>query len=378
MKLTGFDARHFLRQHWQKKPLLIRQALPDFCDIISPEELAGLACEPEVESRIVHTRRSGYVLQTGHFTEKDFTTLTAKNWTLLVQAVDQYLSKAKELLHAVSFVPGWRLDDLMISYATAGGGVGPHFDYYDVFLIQGQGTRTWQLGQRCNANDAVLDCSGLKLLKHFHESETFVLNTGDVLYIPPGVAHWGISSNNSLSYSIGFRAPDTEEMLLGFSEYLTRNSSPDERYTDPPLDPANILPGEISKSAISKARRQLLKLLRDETEFARWFGNEMTLPRYPQAVVPSRRFPALDKSGLHLRTALWSRLAWQRHENTIIISANGESFSLRYSGKLQKLLQQLAGPAIIEAAPWLNSQVCRQLLQTLFQRGVIVEVKNQP
>lgn len=135
------SAQRFLRRHWQRKPLLLRQAFPGFRDPLSPEELAGLACEQEVESRLVFTEPATWRLRQGPFAETDFTSLPERDWTLLVQAVDHWVPEVKALLQSVPFLPSWRVDDVMVSYATPGGGVGPHFDYYDVFLVQGQGSR---------------------------------------------------------------------------------------------------------------------------------------------------------------------------------------------------------------------------------------------
>jgi 50S ribosomal protein L16 3-hydroxylase len=376
MKPAGFNVRHFLRHHWQRKPLLIRQALPDFHDLINPEELAGLACESEVESRIVRKTGRHWSMQTGPFAETDFTSLPDRNWTLLVQAVDQFVPGAKALLHSLPFLPTWRLDDLMISYATPNGGVGPHFDYYDVFLVQGMGSRTWQLGQRCSASDILLTSSGLKLLKEFHATESVVLQQGDILYIPPGVAHWGTSIDNSISYSIGFRAPDNESLLLGYSDFLAAACSPDQRYTDPPLDPSAMLPGEIDTTALNRARRQFQSLVNNEQAFAEWFGNLMTQPRYPERNVPARRLPRLDKPGLLLRTALSSRIAWQKTDRQLLVSCNGETLYLDHSAKLQKLLQLLAAANAFPVAPWLKHAPSHRLLQDLLASGAVEEVKG--
>src|SRR5688500_10960091 len=214
MNFGKLSIAQFLRDYWQKKPLLIRNGFPDFVDPISPEELAGLACEDDVEARLVFTRKNTWKLDTGPFSERHFTTLPSRNWTLLVQAVDQWVPEVKAMLEHVNFIPSWRVDDVMVSYATPNGGVGPHFDYYDVFLVQGQGSRLWKTGQRCTSLDISRTSSGLKLLADFHTEQEWLLETGDVLYVPPGVAHWGTSRDNSLCYSLGFRAPSVGEMVL--------------------------------------------------------------------------------------------------------------------------------------------------------------------
>ncbi|MFZ9585803.1 MAG: cupin domain-containing protein [Pseudohongiellaceae bacterium] len=190
MITTAFGTERFLRHYWQRRPVLLKQALSGFVDPISAEELAGLACESEAEARLVHHARGHWQLQPGPVTESDFLGLPDHDWTLLVQAVDQWVPGVKALLQEVPFLPRWRVDDVMISYATPGGGVGPHFDYYDVFLIQGQGRRRWQTGQACSSGDLLRTESGLKLLKDFQVEQDWILESGDVLYVPPGVAHF--------------------------------------------------------------------------------------------------------------------------------------------------------------------------------------------
>ena len=371
MQLTGFDVRHFLRQHWQREPLLIRQGFPGFSDLLTPEELAGLACETEIESRLVHTRGKQYRMRNGPFSESDFTSLPARNWTLLVQSVDQWLPSAKALLHSVPFIPSWRLDDLMISYATKGGGVGPHFDYYDVFLVQGLGSRHWKLGQHCSSRDEIISASGLKLLRNFQETDSVVLQTGDVLYVPPGVAHWGTADSNSMCYSIGFRAPSLEEMLIGYSEHLAFESNPDERYTDPPLKPDCIQPGEIDIQGINRARRQLSTLLKDGDKFIDWFGSIMTAGRHPELIAPEHPLPDLAQPGLRLVPSLASRIAWHHQENKLLLFVDGETLKLRFSKPLVKLAQQLSKHESFTVSSFMQHTASRELIQELLARGCL-------
>ncbi len=187
----------FLSDYWQKKPFLFKQAFPSFTDPLSPEELAGLACEEEVESRLVRHKKGSWLLQNGPFSETEFTSLPETDWTLLVQAVDLWFTELQSLYSHFSFIPDWRFDDIMVSYATDQGGVGPHFDYYDVFIIQGMGNRRWQLGEHCNESTALQSSSELKILEHFSPHDEFLLETGDMLYIPPGHSHYGVSLGSS-------------------------------------------------------------------------------------------------------------------------------------------------------------------------------------
>lgn len=366
------SAAGFLKRYWQREPLLLRQAFPQFRDPITPEELAGLACEQEVESRLVFTEPANWRLRNGPFIERDFTSLPERDWTLLVQAVDQWVPQVKQLMQSVPFLPSWRIDDIMISYATAGGGVGPHFDYYDVFLVQGQGSRVWRTGQRCTAQDELRTDSGLKLLSHFAVEAEYELHSGDVLYVPPGVAHWGTSNDDSLSYSIGFRAPSLAEMLIGFSDHVSDGLSADQRYADPPLQPA-IAPGEISARALQQARGQLLALLDDDAALAEWFGSAMTQPRYPDSMTPRRKLSAAAQNAAQFRLHPASRIAWTQQQDTLLVFSDGASSQWPDSAALRRLCQQLAIPgAAIPAGLCSRNAACRALRDQLLLQGSLL------
>jgi len=365
MIVDGLGRERFLREYWQRKPVLLKQALPRFIDPLSPEELAGLACERNVESRLVFTRGKKWDLRSGPFKTRDFTSLSARNWTLLVQAVDQWVPGVRELLRTVPFVPNWRVDDVMISYATPDGGVGPHFDYYDVFLVQGQGSRLWKTGQRCTAADELRTDSGLKLLKRFDTEHEFELHSGDVLYVPPGVAHWGISHDDSLCYSIGFRAPSLTDMLLGFSEELAAGLGPDLRFTDPKRSQP-LQTGEITTADLQQARRLLQLALQDDAAIARWFGSQMTQLRYPDLIETDNTRPTI-RSRVSLHPA--SRLAWQQEGRQLRVFVDGEGELLPASGKLRKLLQQLAEGTSIGYREFTAPIALKQWCKLLLQRG---------
>ena len=238
--LGGLTAREFLRDYWQKKPLLVRQAIPDFESPISPDELAGLALEEEVESRLVieHGERP-WELQRGPFIEDTFQDLPERDWTLLVQAVDQFVPEVAELLEDFKFLPKWRIDDLMISFAAPGGGVGPHFDNYDVFLLQAHGHRRWQIGQMCDADSPLLPHADLKILAQFEPTDEWVLAPGDMLYLPPRLAHCGTAEDDCMTYSVGFRAPSAAEVLTHFTDFLGQFLPDEERYSDPDIQPVS-------------------------------------------------------------------------------------------------------------------------------------------
>jgi 50S ribosomal protein L16 3-hydroxylase len=371
------SAARFLKEYWQRKPLLLRQAFPGFKDPLTPEELAGLACEQDVESRLVFTEAGNWRLQNGPFVERDFTSLPERDWTLLVQAVDHWVPAVKQLLQSVPFLPSWRIDDVMISYATPGGGVGPHFDYYDVFLVQGRGSRSWRIGQRCTAADELRTDSGLKLLDHFGTEAHYELHSGDVLYVPPGVAHWGISHDDSLSYSIGFRAPALGDMLLGYSDHLCDELSADQRYTDPKLQP-DIAPGEISSAALQQVRQSLLALLDDKAALARWFGGAMTQPRYPDSIMPRRKLSPTAQQAALYRLHPASRVAWTLQDNSILVFTDGECSSWPDSVALRKLCQQLAVPGTaITASLCGRNASCRALRDQLLLQGSLLPERKR-
>ncbi len=330
--LGDLSASEFLGQYWQKQPLLIRQALPDWALPISPDELAGLACEESVESRLL-LRQLGdqeWVLKRGPFNEQDFANLPPDNWTLLVQAVDHWVPEVRELLNEFRFIPDWRLDDIMISYATEGGGVGPHFDNYDVFLIQASGTRHWQSGQLCDDTSPLLSHPDLKILAEFTTDQDFFMEPGDMLYLPPGVAHWGTAtSNDCVTVSVGFRAPSHGEVVSDYGLWLNDHLSDFLRYADPDLKvPSH--PAEISAEAITRVQAILHQYANNPEQVARWFGRLMTEPKYPENVMTDPEPLTAD-----LWVADDARLAWYLSENddTVYFFANGQDYTLPLSLK---------------------------------------------
>jgi 50S ribosomal protein L16 3-hydroxylase len=276
-----FDADRFLRESWQKQPLLIRGLWPAWENPLEPDELAGLACEDGVESRLIRQDRATLALEHGPFEETRFGELGEAPWTLLVNAVDHHVPEVAALLDAFRFVPNWRIDDVMVSYAVDQGGVGAHFDQYDVFLAQGLGRRRWQVGAVCDDDTALLPHDDLRLLAEFEPMQEWVLEPGDVLYVPPGVAHNGVAvGDDCMTYSIGFRAPSRDEMVAQWAEYLVAHSAHDRRYADPALVRQDN-PGEITAQALEGLHALLTETLLDRTAFARWFGRYNSMPKNP-------------------------------------------------------------------------------------------------
>ena len=270
----------FLQRYWQQKPLLIRNALTNYRSPISPDELAGLALESEVESRLVESQGMGWTLKHGPFTEEDFLGLPEQDWTLLVQGVDLWVPEVQALLSQFAFLPPWRLDDVMVSFACPGGSVGPHFDQYDVFLLQVEGQRRWQIGGRCSSETPMRDDSPLRILKEFEAEEEWLLDPGDMLYLPPGVAHWGVAETECLTYSIGFRSPSIADMLGDLSvELLTQGY--DAHYRDPALNSA-MATSNIDQAFIDQAKQQLWQAINDDDLISDWFARFMTATKYPE------------------------------------------------------------------------------------------------
>lgn len=277
-----FDIDGFLRDHWQKKPLLIRNPWASWSNPIEPDELAGLACEDGVESRLVTQSSEMWELEHGPLPESRFGQLEKKPWTLLVQAVDHHVPAVAALLEPFRFIPNWRIDDVMVSYATDGGGVGPHFDQYDVFLVQGLGKRRWQLGELCDDTTELLPHDDLRLLADFEPTEEWVLEPGDILYVPPRIAHSGTAvGDDCMTYSIGFRAPSRGELIGGWAESLLSELDDDDRYVDPDL-PAQEYPGEITPDAIARLHGMVTERMLDRGAFARWFAQHSTAPKNPE------------------------------------------------------------------------------------------------
>jgi 50S ribosomal protein L16 3-hydroxylase len=331
--LGDMPIEEFLRDYWQKKPLLIRNAFPGFESPITPDELAGLALEEEVESRIVlENGKTPWELRNGPFDEDTFANLPEKHWTLLVQAVDQYVPEVNQLLDYFRFIPNWRLDDIMISYAPDGGGVGPHFDYYDVFLLQGLGKRRWKIGQRCDSSSPRVPNTRLNILSEFHTSDEWVLEAGDMLYIPPGIAHWGTAEGEDcMTYSIGFRAPSHSDILSEAGQEIALNITNDLRYTDPnPKPQAN--PGEISAETIAQLQQIIQQHLTAEN-IAYWFGKYMTERKYLEHTDEEPLEIDADdwQSALAEGQLLWrhpaARLAFHSDDKGTFLFADGEAIN---------------------------------------------------
>ena len=316
----GMPPSRFLRDYWQKRPLLIRGAFQDFTPPLSPDDLAGLACMDGALARIVRhdAKRNHWAVASGPFDDATFAKLPASHWTLLVQDVDKWDADTAALLDAFAFIPSWRIDDVMISYAADRGGVGAHVDQYDVFLLQGMGKRRWAIDAGSNPPTDPREDVELKLLKRFSPTHEWVLQPGDMLYLPPGVPHDGTAVGECMTFSIGMRAPAAGELLFDFAAHVAESLPEAQRFADPDLAPAASA-GEIDAAALRRARRALgpVAATLDEDAFADWFGRFITRYRVAQPAAPRRR--PIDRDALagrlprsRLERDPWSRFAWRR------------------------------------------------------------------
>lgn len=372
--LGGLSAREFLRDYWQRKPLLIRQAKPGFESPISPDELAGLSLEDEVESRlVVEHGEQPWELRRGPFTEETFQDLPERDWTLLVQAVDQFVPDVAELLKEFQFLPSWRIDDVMISFAAPGGGVGPHYDNYDVFLLQAHGRRRWKIGQMCDNQSPILPHGDLRILADFQQTDEWVLEPGDMLYLPPRLAHFGTAEDDCMTFSVGFRAPSAAEVLTHFTDFLAQFLPDEERYSDAASEPVED-PHQIQRDALVRLKALLDEHMGDERLLLTWFGQFMTEPRYPELVsgteVEEEPFLGALEDGAVLVRNPSARLAWSEVEDQLVLFASGQSRLL--PGHLRDLLKLICAADALyldNLGPWLADDEGRTLVWELVKQG---------
>ena len=279
--LGNITAQQFLAEYWQKKPLLIRNAIPNFQPPVDGNDIAGLALEPDVESRLVVG--SDWQIEHGPFEERRFQSLPEREWTLLVQAVDLWIPEVANILDHFGFLPRWRIDDIMVSYATDGGNVGPHYDNYDVFLLQGEGQRQWSVGGLCDQDSALLPHPNLRILANEQFHHQWTLNCGDMLYLPPKHSHHGVAIGECTTYSIGFRAPTVTEMLDDLATELMSMGKNNDTFKDPVLTP-DMANQPISSAYLEQIRALLNKTLDDDELLLNWFAQFMTQPKYPELV----------------------------------------------------------------------------------------------
>ena len=312
--VLGMPAAQFLRDYWQKRPLLIRNAFPDFESPITPEDLAGLACEEGALARIVRhdPATDAWEVRNGPFEEAVFPALPDHDWTVLVQDVDKWDADVRALLASFDFLPRWRMDDIMVSFAARGGSVGAHIDNYDVFLLQGIGSRRWQIDTKPDPDERYRNDVPLRLLQQFDPDHDWMLNPGDMLYLPPGVPHHGVAVDHCLTISVGLRAPSSAELVEDYLDTLVFDADERIRYADPDIGlPADV--HEIDDAALDRALAALDRLrLADRDALGDWFGRFVSGYRVAAGMAPS---PDMA-SGLPVADSVATGAIWERHPYT--------------------------------------------------------------
>jgi 50S ribosomal protein L16 3-hydroxylase len=360
--LGGLTPAQFMKRHWQKKPLLVRNAIPGFRPLLAQGELFALAAREEVESRLVVRNGASWRLQRGPFARRALPALKRPDWTLLVQGVDLHDASAHALLHSFSFLPAARLDDLMISFATDGGGVGPHFDSYDVFLLQAEGQRRWRIGRQKDLR--LQEGVPLKILAEFEPEQEFVLEPGDMLYLPPRYAHDGIAVGSCQTYSIGFRAPAQAELARELLQRIADEAVEEEGgaprlYRDPGQD-ATDAPGAIPPELARFAQQALAAALKDPSALDRALGEYLTEPKANVWFEPGRAPRRLRSIELDARTRM---LHDSRH-----VFINGEAW--RAAGRDAALMRRLADRRRLDARELeAASEAARELLHSWCEAG---------
>jgi len=366
ISLGNLTPERFLSEYWQKKPLLVRNALPGFSGLLSPADLQKLSCHEDTQSRLVTQQDQQWQLKHGPFRRSDFKKLSDKQWTLLVQEVNHFLPSARDLLMQFRFVPHARLDDLMVSFAPQGGGVGPHFDSYDVFLLQGLGSRRWQISAQ--KDQQLIPEAPLRILKHFRPEQEWILHAGDMLYLPPHYAHNGIAENDCMTYSIGFRAPSHQELIEQFLIHLQDHTKAEGRYADLDLQ-LQQHSSQISLSMKQQTHDILKKIQWNEKTIEDFLGRYLSEPKShvffdpPDNPITQHQFKKhLQKNGITL--SLKSRMLTGNNR----IFMNGDSYTI--SDDAFQMLRNLADHHML-SAPLLIDEETEVLLYQWYIDGYL-------
>ena len=371
--LGGLSAEQFIQHYWQQKPLLIKQAIPGYECPLSAEELAGLALEEEVESRLVQQQGEHWSCRYGPFDENDFTSLPESHWTLLVQGCNRYLPEFAQLLELFDFLPAWRLDDIMVSYAADQGSVGPHLDQYDVFLLQAYGQREWRIAEGDFSGADYVPNLELKILSNFEAQNNWLLQPGDMLYLPPGVPHYGIAQGPCITVSVGFRAANASQMLNALCDNLLASQQEQllELFYRDNIDPTqeNALNqgGLIDENALHQFRKLLQPLLQRQLQNPAWIAQAVTQTGLaPQPLEQSYDAAELKrqlKAGALLCRDQGSRFAYVKNSQGVLLYANGEPFQLDASQ--EAMLKLLTGRHFLNHSDIANDVDNALLLQLL-------------
>ena len=352
--LGGITAEQFLAEYWQKKPLLVRNALPEIANLLEPNDVMELALDENITARLIKQKDKDpnqWSVKSSPLIKADFQKMP-KLWTLLVQAVDHYSFDLAELWKKFPFIPQWRRDDIMVSYAAKGGSVGQHFDFYDVFLVQGYGHRRWQLGQMCDAESEFVAGQPLKLLPEMDVNFDEILAPGDLLYVPPGLSHYGVAEDECLTYSFGFRMPNVAEMMDRVSDKFADDQLLKNPLTDIIRDKISPI-GQISQAELDYLKAKLLAQLQNPTVLEDALMSLMSEPKYPENIPDAEAIGTGDlEEALDLGYSLIlepaSRLLYTEDEDELLFWANGEGICI--SDAFAPILKQIAdgNPALLD------------------------------
>lgn len=371
----------FLDEYWQKKPLLLRQAIDPAHLVFAAEELAGIACEEGVESRLIQQHQNGeWTLQHGPLEDADFADLPEQDWTLLVQDMDKHVDDVAAMLDAFRFLPDWRIDDIMISYAADKGGVGPHTDNYDVFLIQAQGERRWRISDKSYTDEDLLQDCPLRILKHFETSEDWTLQPGDVLYLPPRVAHWGTAVGACMTWSLGLRGANQVELADSWLQFLEEQGS--ARYFADNLNSQRQTASEIQAEEFAAAAALLNDLASpDNPMFKRWFAAFVTEPKpdfeiqAPEQAVTAEQLHQAVIDGTQIQHHPWARFATLESQGQweLCVQSQGMILSAEHQPHIDALLKQRTlDPAYLLSQA--DDNHLWDLLAEMYNRGWLIDV----
>jgi len=336
--------KQFLSEYWQKKPLLVRGAWPGFENPLPPAAFLKLSEREDALSPLMVQREGehNWELDEGPFEASRFTDMPDSHWTLLIQEVDRLVPAVRDMLGVVDFLPKWRLDDVMISYAANGGGVGAHIDNYDVFLLQGHGRRRWQINTTPVANEVLIEGIDVSILADFEPDCDWVLEPGDMLYLPPRIAHFGVAQGECMTFSIGCRAPSKQEILGAILDQALMNVDPDDRYADPALDQGATIAG-IGDDVVAWAVGALKDLSADRSALKSMIGSILSQPRrwIDEDTLPEDTLMEALESGGRLRPGSSSQVLLEEgDEGALALFAAGEMIELdqAFQPKLEKLI----------------------------------------
>ncbi len=382
---TDLTVDQFLAEYWQKRPCLIRNAFDISEDLITPEELGGMACEEGIESRLITATADNdrWSVEHGPLDEQRFASLPDNHWTILVQDVDKYLPEAAALVEEFRFLPSWRIDDLMISYAEDQGSVGPHTDSYDVFLIQLQGTRLWKISNKHYSDADLIPESQIRVLANFIETEKWLLQPGDMLYLPPDIAHWGIAQGPCMTGSVGFISPNQEQLTNAWADYSVDNLSGNIHYQDADITLTDH-PAEIDETAIRRISEIISQAIDTRPDSIRKMFGQLVSETKPslvdtmhprgQKTSAKELVSKLDRLDLYLHPCLRMYYSLTQNKKKLLLFFNGESIEL--SAELLPFVQLLCEKKHYSMGifnQWIATPEVVELLADLFNQGYLIE-----